>query len=592
MKKKDRSRDRMLPLRLLLLPIAVLPLLASAPALAQRRGGGQGGGGGGQAPKEEPKGPTPEELEELHNAYMRSEPEIAPPADPLAVPPEAKDKIGTDWTSGPPAPEGSRRVIQWFPFEERQGDYRLRLLPPFFLEHTRGLADPSQSLYGIPKHEDTEGLYGLLYYRRRSLHLDMDVVFPAFWRVRDRDNHVVVVGPVVHREAPGEHDNWLAPLYFEGERKDGGYFHSPALLTTSHWNAEGAFTLVGPYFRNRSGSNVDLGVAPFFFNGDNGNLEGNRKTYTLVPPLLYYHSTHEIDSSATTIVGPVISQSDAKRDVFDVAPLFFHIKGKPQSGGVNEEHTTLFPLFHYGHSPEYSLFVMPGYYRRVSTKTDTLLSLLYSHVEARNGSTSMTGVGPILPIVWDYHDRDINAHGWAVAPLIYDYHSALGSDWLTPLIGRFQTYGDSTTWWVFPTLTINTNTHGWEGALHPLVYVGRSDDSVHTVVAPFFWDFANNKGRTTICFPVYWRFVDGQNDSILQVAANTLYMQKRVGGGSDWQFHLLPLFSYGEDPNGYFWNVLFGLAGYSRHGRATEVRALWIPFGNGVDATTQTAIAH
>ena len=102
----------------------------------------------------------------------------------------------------------------------------------------------------------------------------MDVVFPAFWRVRDGDSHVVVAGPVVHREAPGENDNWLAPLYFAGSRPDGGYFHSLALLTTSHWSASGAFTLVGTYFRDRTGSNVDLGVVPFFFHGDNGSTAG------------------------------------------------------------------------------------------------------------------------------------------------------------------------------------------------------------------------------------------------------------------------------------------------------------------------------
>ena len=35
---------------------------------------------------QEPHQPTPEEEEELHNAYQRaSEPEIAPPSDPLAI---------------------------------------------------------------------------------------------------------------------------------------------------------------------------------------------------------------------------------------------------------------------------------------------------------------------------------------------------------------------------------------------------------------------------------------------------------------------------------------------------------------------------
>lgn len=79
----------------------------------------------------------------------------------------------------------------------------------------------------------------------------------------------------------------------------------------------------------------------------------------------------------------------------------------------------------------------------------------------------------------------------------------------------------------------------------------------------------------------------------MQVAANTLYMQKRVAGGTDWQFHLLPLFSYGEHPDGYFWNVLFGLAGYSRDGAHSQVRALWVPLNFGAAAPrAQAALDH
>ena len=36
-------------------------------------------------------------------------------------------------------------------------------------------------------------------------------------------------------------------------------------------------------------------------------------------------------------------------------------------------------------------------------------------------------------------------------------------------------------------------------------------------------------------------------------------------------------FSYGETPNGHFWSVLYGLAGYQRSGAATKMKALWIP---------------
>lgn len=521
-----------------------------------------------------------------------TEPDIAPPADPLLISPEARARIGSDWDRGPPAPVGPLVHRNWLPYEERQGDLRLRLLPPLWMEQTRGLRDPSQGRYGVPDAVDTEGLYGLLYYRRRSPRLDMDVVFPAFWRVRSGTSHTVVVGPFVHREAEGEHDNWLAPLYFEGKREGGGYFHSPALLTTSHWNTEGAFTLAGPYFRSRTGANVDLGVAPFFFHGDTGSLDGNRRTYTLAPPLLYYHAEHELDASTITVVGPVIAESTPKRDVFDVAPLFFHIRGKPATGGIAEEHTTLFPFFHYGTTPDETLFILPGYYRRVARTSDTLISLFYTHAQGRSGATSLTAAGPIVPLWWDYRDRDLGLRTWALAPFFMKTESPVEHDWLTPLVGRFETYGESTTWWIFPTFTFASGKRGWEDDLHPLIYVGRNDDSSHTVVAPVFWDFASSKGRTTIGFPVYWRFADAQDDSVTQVAANTLYLQKRVPGGLDWSFHFLPVFSYGEDPGGYFWNVLFGLAGYSNHTTGKEVRAFWLPidFG-GASAPAQTAIA-
>jgi hypothetical protein len=545
-------------------------------------------------PRSDESKPAPSSDEDDdHAPPMRVEPAIAPPQDPLAVSPEVSEKLGSDWTAGPPAPEGSLHHTRWFPYyEERRGEYRLRLLPPLFVEQTRGLPDPSQARYGVPQTPDTQGLYGLVYYRRRSLALDMDVVFPAFWHVRDGDSHVVVAGPLVHREAPGENDNWLAPLYFQGSRADGGYFHSPLLLTTSHWNPRGAFTLAGLYFRTRTGSDVDMGVAPLVFHGDTGSLEGNRRSYTLIPPLLFYHESHELDSSSMTVVGPVIARSDPKRDVFDVAPLFFHIRGKPESGGVAEEHTTLFPFFHYGHNADTSLFVVPGYYRRVTKTSDTLLSLVYSHVEGRGGATSLTAVGPVVPLWWSYTDRDLDAHAWALAPFAYTYHGPTGHDWLTPVVGRFQRYGQSTTWWAFPTFTFTTDTHGWETDFHPIVYTGRTDDASHTVVAPIYWDFANPKSRTTVGFPVFWRFADGQD--VTQVAVNTLYMQKPVAGGLDWQFHILPLFSYGHSPDGYFWNVLFGLAGYSRAGVSAEVRALWIPIhvGGGAPSPSHTALAE
>src|SRR6185369_11561281 len=107
--------------------------------------------------------------------------------------------------------------------------------------------------------------------------------------------------------------------------------------------------------------------------------------------------------------------------------------------------------------------------------------------------------------------------------------------------------------------------------------LGRDKNSSHTVVAPVFWDFANPKGRTTIGFPLYWRFADTTDGTVTQVAGNTLYRERKVYGGTDWQFHFLPLFSYGQSPSGYWWNFLFGLTGYDKDGGTTKIKAFWVP---------------
>jgi hypothetical protein len=569
------------------LPLALAVSLAGTNALAQQLGGGAGGGRGGGPTQTRPtrnktvgpqrgNDPTDEDANQGPSPSARpgGEPTIQVPTDPLEMPEALKTQVGTDDSTVPPPPEGqSSRTF--FPYYQNwTGDYRLTMVPPLYLEHQRGL-DPATG--AMTPSTDTQRLTGLLFYQRRSPKYDADILFPLAWRVRDRENKVLAIGPFAHREAPNEHDNWLAPIYFEGKRIDGGYFHSLPLLTTSHWGAKSAFTIAGPYFRDRTIRDVDMGVVPFWFHGDNGDLDGGHKTYTLIPPALYFHREREVDESTFTVLGPLIWENNPKRSIFDVAPFFFSIQGKPETGGVKESHYTLFPLFHYGTSPEKNLLVLPGYLRRVTPTDDTLITPFYSHATTRNNATSLTVVGPLLPIYYRNTDKDIGFSALGIFPFYYGSSSPKGQAFLTPLYGRFESYNVSRTHWIFPNMTFTKDVGGWETDFHPLVYLGRDKTSSHTVVTPFFWDFANQKGRTTIGFPVFWRFADSELGTVTQVAGNTLYRERRVSGGSDWQFHLLPFFSYGENPTGYWWNVFFGLAGYERAASSTTMKAFWVP---------------
>jgi hypothetical protein len=497
---------------------------------------------------------------------VRNEPSILAPPDPLAISPDIKEKIGSDVDEmpSPATGETERKILPYY--QESRGEYRFRTVPPFWFEHVRGLGT---------KDEDRQSLYSLLYYQRRSARRDTDFLFPLVFRNRLDEDRMTAIGPIVHREAPFAHDNWVTPFVFEGKRKDGGYLHAPLGLLSSHWSSEGAFTVWGPYFRNRTGQDIDAGIVPLWFHGETGDV-GSQNTYTLVPPLAFYRRTRELEQSALTVAGPLIVDTDPKRTAIDFAPLFFRIDGHPETGGIRESHTTIFPLFHWGHSDERSLFWLPGYLRRITPDHDTMITPFYSHAISRNGEEGLRFGGPLLPLVFDYRDKRLQSHAWAVAPLYYQSQSKRGSDVLTPFFGRFEDYGVSRTYWVFPSVVHSSGTAGWETDVYPFAFFGRSGASAHNVAAPLYFDFKNPSGRTTIQFPFFWRFATSEGQ-VTEVAGNTIYLQKPVRGGYDWQTHVAPFFSYGESPTSMFWNVLFGLVGYSKDTEKTVVRVLWLP---------------
>ena len=525
------------------------------------------------------------------NSGQRQEPNAPIPTDPLAMSPTVAATIGTDY-QGRPRPEGPARWRFNGTFEERKGDLRVRLLPPFYIEQTRGLLDPAHPELG--QNPDRQSLVALLYYQRRSQDVSADVLFPIFWNFRDHQSHLTAVGPFVHQESPTGHDNWLAPIFFAGNHTEtnghSGYFVVPPLLTFSWWSPDSSFTSsMALYFRARSGSDVDAGVVPFYFHGDNGNVDGARRTYTLMPPLLFYHSWHELEQASVTVAGPVIATSTPYRDVFDVAPFFFHIVGKPESGGIRESHTTVFPFVHYGHTPDESLLATPLFLYRHTADTHTIITPFYSQASTRSGSAKLEFAGPVLPLWLSYVDKDVDQHTWAILPFLYRNTSRTRTDFLTPLFGRFENIGVSRTYWAFPTIVSSFDQHGYETDIHPIVYVGRTDQSRHTVVAPIYWDFSDPDKRLTIGFPLFWRFADHKDDSVVEIAANALYTQKRTAEGLSWSFHFLPFFAYGASPTGYFWDVLEGFAGFEKTASASYVKALWFPIKVGAGTQQQTA---
>jgi hypothetical protein len=232
----------------------------------------------------------------------------------------------------------------------------------------------------------------------------------------------------------------------------------------------------------------------------------------------------------------------------------------------------VFPLFHYGYKGNSNLLVTPLFLNANGENGEhTFASLLYSRHRGR------TELDMFTPLYWQYRDPDIGLDRKILFPLFYRNTSPRQSDVVVfPLFAHFDKPAIRETTFVTPFFRHTTELTGWETDLFPLFYAGRENQSSHLVVAPILWDFASPKSRATVVLPVYVRIAD--QNSISQVALNTYYRERKVKGGREWEMHVFPLFSYGESPTGHWWNILYGLAGYTREGTKSKLRAAYIPF--------------
>lgn len=486
------------------------------------------------------------------------------PEDPNAVPDDVKKTIGSDLAPGD-KPKGtvddtvSHFYGLWY--DERSGDYSFKTLFPFWFERKQG--------------NDRASVYGP-YYQRRSPDEDADVAFPFYWHFRTKQKYTTIVGPFMHQEkaaddkSPATHKNWLAPLFFEGTTEDGGgYFHIPPLLTFTQHTDHSGLNIVGPMFCKwkggpacdvRTADTIDLGVAPFYFYGKDRTSE-----YEVIPPLLHYYSYDDTTNSETNLWGPLLWQRDRKGGVFNIMPFFWHNWGK------DEDHITLFPFFHYGWEGSSHLLVTPLFVEAKSKEgATTFASPLYARYRGR------TELDMVTPLFWWYRDPDLGLDTKFVFPFFYKSDSPANHDLVIfPFYAHFKKPGVSSETFVTPLVHHKTSINGWMTNVYPIFFSGSNGSSSHLVIAPVLWDFASPKSRTTVAFPLYYRFAD--TESVSQLALNTYYHETKVKGGKEWEFHFFPLFSYGETPNGHWWNILYGLAGYTREGTMSKMRTLYIP---------------
>lgn len=465
----------------------------------------------------------------------------------------------------PPSPEDSRFLLPPF-MMERRGDVRTTALFPFFWE--REAPGDSQIVAGP-------------YYRRRSTDLNADVVFPFVWSFRTPDSFTWAVPPVYsHRDEDG-YDWGAAPFVFHGRSEDETYTVIPPLLTGSWADEDEAYTFAGPFWRVRSGDNVNWGVFPLLW-----TRQGDIASHLIAAPFLFRFVDEE-DRTVLTVVPPVYHRITPTSAAWGIAPLLLH---NHDEGGTawtvppllfhysryGQDVRLVTPLFGYFGVGGASTLITPLYQRhRGDTELDAVTPLFFSWRDPREAASALV----IPPLVWHFDDPASTTT--VVFPFFGRWRErGRYTTWATPLFGHYQSQEtDSAGTWIFPSFQFSHTPTSASFNVHPLVYSTSARTHRHLVLAPVYWDFEDyeDDSRATVLFPLFWRFRNGA--SVTQLAGNTFYRHWRERGEPGWEFHFFPLFAFGVPrPGDHWWSVLYGLAGYRRQGRYARASALWIPF--------------
>ncbi len=451
-------------------------------------------------------------------------------------------------------------------YDEKGLDYSYKVAFPVWAER-------KQPSVADTKIIDRASVYGGLYYNRRAADHADDILFPVLYTLRSplEKSRATIIGPFVNRRTPTERDDWLLPFYAAGEREAGGHYELiPPLLTYRNTSGKDGFNLMGPAFCSwkggstcdaRTAYDISWGVAPFYFFSQN-----EKHVREVIPPLFHYYRYNARSLEWTNIYGPYYRRHTPKRDMLHLLPFYWSIRGE------NERHTSVLPFFHYGYSGNDNLLVTPLFVNKQSEKTgNTFATLLYAR---HRGPTELD---MITPLYWGKRDPRIGQKSHLFLPFLYLNRSPRETTTTVfPFFSWHERYGLRTSLWITPFVHTGKHLRGWSTTVAPLVHFSRDGHAAANVVAPFYFDFKSLKDRVTIAPPGLFVRVKNEN-TVHQIVGNVYYKKRTYSKGSDWQIHILPLFSYGESPDGHFWNILFGLAGYERDGTATTVKAAWIP---------------
>ncbi|MCC6874330.1 MAG: hypothetical protein IT378_08525 [Sandaracinaceae bacterium] len=448
-------------------------------------------------------------------------------------------------------------------------DFQL-VIPPLLYERSRGT--------------ETIATFPLFYWRQSAASTELtippyylqrgrdnwDVLFPLFWWYRGQGHHTWIIPPVWSHQAADGFDFGVAPLLLSGRHGARHYTLIPPLLTATWGDEHESFTFSPFFWRLREREMEHWGIFPFLWFEN-----GERNAYQIVAPFFFRLEDRDA-GTALTVVPPFYHRNEPNGSYFGIAPLFHH------ASGADYTSTTIPPLLvHYSQEPDVTRLATPAFLWMRDHGDETFVTYLYQRFR---GATELDAVAPFFFFL---RDPRVGSTGLVVPPLVWHFEDPGSSNTVVfPFFARFEQRGRTTTWltplfgqhidheahdtttMVLPTIQISQWHNGDAVNIHPIWYYESVPSHRHTVLFPLWWDFESFEGtrnRQTVAFPFFWRFREGTTTSTLFL--NLYHRERRRSSSWEWELHIAPFFSYGENSmGGHWWKVFFGLVGYERRG--------------------------
>jgi hypothetical protein len=422
------------------------------------------------------------------------------------------------------------------------------------------------------------------YFRMRRTNGDkVDAFLPIYWRSKLGDRTTTVIGPFYNRTGPGIHNSGVVPFYFTAKNPDRTLTIIPPLLLFYHRDhkAESTWLWAALLYHTSDKNGSTTSLFPVLWSKTRGP-----RSYDVLFPIFW----HFTDTEARTdwlLAGPYYSSTKGERRTRGILPIAWMTR----DAGNGDRANAILPLFYESRGKDHRSFLtlLAGYRRSGPSRFWYALPFVFrSNNEATEETTTVVppllyvsnqtpdqGFTTFLALFW--HRHDISSSTTLALPLFYDVHDyhLSRTTVMLPLFIRHERMSDGNTWW-----------------LAPLFYRHTTPTEGTTVAFPLYWDFRNGNNRTTVLFPFYahWRRPDHASTYVFPLYYYREGLTAEGTPDGTYRRFVIPFFDSGvKRPGDYMWEILGGLVGQERIGHHRFLRLFYMTFETGPAHRAQTA---